>query len=189
MLTRPLPSRTLTTVLFLALAAFVAAPTVQAQQAGYINQEAILAQMPEMQEAQEQLQQEIQSERQQLQSEQQQLQQRVQQFQEQGEMMTEQSRQERMQELRQQQEQLQQSMQERDQQIAQRERELLRPVFDKFQTAVDAVASERDLNFVIRDQALLYVSDTQMVDITDAVASRLGVEVQASGDASASSGR
>lgn len=172
-------SRWITTAAFFALAVFfTAAPAAQAQEAGYISQEAILAQMPEMQEAQQQLQQEIQAERKELQSQQQQLQEKFQKYQKQSEMLSEQSRQEREQQLREQQQQLQQSMQERDQEIAQRERELLRPVFEKFQSAVDAVASERELNFVIRDQALLYVDDTEMVDITEAVASRLGVEVQ-----------
>ena len=184
--TRRFP-RWLTAGLFLfLLGAFAAAPVAQGQSAGYINQEAVLAQMPEMQQAQEQLQQAIQSEREELQSEQEQLQQQFERFQNQGEMLSEQSRQERVQELRQQQQQLQKSMQQRDQQIAQRERELLRPVFDRFQGAVDAVAADRGLNFVIRNQALLYVDDSEMVDITEAVASRLGVELQAS---AAGSGR
>ena len=163
---------------FAALAALLFAAlwpqAAQAQQAGYVNQQAILAQMPEMQQAQQQLQQAIQSERKQLQQQQQQLQQQMQKFQQQGQMMSEQSRQQRRQELQQQQQELQQSMQQRDQQIAQRRRELMQPVFEKFQNALNVVASEQNLDFVVRDQALLYVSDTGMVNITEDVAARLG---------------
>lgn len=174
--------------MLLFLAALLTAPaTAQAQRAGYISQEAILAQMPEMQQAQQQLQQEIQSERQELQTQQQQLQQQVQTYQERREMLTEESRQEREQELQQQQQQLQQTLEQRDQEIAQRERELMQPIFERFQSAVDAVAQQRDLDFVIRDQALLYVNDTQMVDLTEAVASQLGVSL--SNGAPQSSGR
>lgn len=175
-LTRRLPTAA---TLLLLLALLCGSAQAQAQNAGYISQEAILAQMPEMQQAQQQLQQEIQSERQEMQTQQQQLQQKVQTYQERREMLSEESRQQREEELRQQNQQLQQQLQQRDQQMSQRERELMQPVFDKFQNAVDAVAQERGLDFVIRDQALLYVDDAQMVDITEAVASQLGVSLSA----------
>lgn len=179
-------SHRLSALALLALAMLVAAPAAQAQRAGYINQEAILAQMPAMQEAQQQLQQAIQSERQELQTEQQELRQEVARFQEQSQMLSEEIRQQRQQELEQRSQELQQSMRERDQQISQRERELMRPVFQKFQNAVNAVASSQNLDFVIRDQALLYVSDTEMVNITEDVASRLGVELQTASTAGSS---
>ncbi|PSQ91965.1 MAG: hypothetical protein BRD52_06415 [Bacteroidetes bacterium SW_4_67_19] len=52
-------------------------------------------------------------------------------------------------------------MQKLRQQIAQQERELLRPVIDKYRGAVEAVAQERGLDFVITEQALVYNDDAQ----------------------------
>ena len=165
---------------FVALLVGVAAPQggAQAQRAGYITEQAVLAEMPEMQQAQQQLQQQVQSERQQLQQKQQQLQQRVQKFQNQSQMLSEQTRQERMSRLREQQQQLREEMQQLRQQIAQQERELLRPVIDKYRSAVETVAEEQGLDFVITEQALVYTDDAAVTDVTQAVASRLGVELQ-----------
>lgn len=187
MLTKRFTSVSLSALLLFALVALAAVPAAQAQQAGYVQQQVILGQMPEMQQAQQQLEQRIQSERKAIQTEQQELQQQFQRLREQSQMLSEESRQDRLQELQQQRQALQQSLQERDQEIAELESELLSPVFEKFQNAVDAVAAERGLRFVLRREVLLYSNDDYMVDITEEVASRLGVELQAS--AAARSGR
>jgi outer membrane protein len=171
-------SRRLSALAFFFALLLAAAPVAQAQQAGYITEQAVLSQMPEMQKAQKQLQQQVQSERQQLQQKQQQLRQRMQKFQNESNMLSEQTRKERRSQLQKQQQQLQQQMQKLRQQIAQQERELLRPVIDKYRGAVEAVAQERGLDFVITEQALVYTDDAEMADVTQAVASRLGVEVQ-----------
>ncbi|PSQ92091.1 MAG: hypothetical protein BRD30_02715 [Bacteroidetes bacterium QH_2_63_10] len=167
-------SRRLSALAFFFTLLLAAAPVAQAQQAGYITEQAVLSQMPEMQKAQKQLQQQVQSERQQLQQKQQQLRQRMQKFQNESNMLSEQTRKERRSQLQKQQQQLQQQMQKLRQQIAQQERELLRPVIDKYRGAVEAVAQERGLDFVITEQALVYTDDAEMADVTQATTAKAG---------------
>lgn len=158
----------------------LAGSVAQAQNApiGYTNQQAILANMPEMQQVRQQLQQEAQSQQQEFQQEQQEFQQKLEAYQKQQSLLSEQRRSEREQELRQLQDSLQQSAQQRDQYLAQREAELMQPLLEDLQNAIEAVAQEQNLTAVLRTQALLYVDDEQMVDITPEVANRLGIEVE-----------
>ena len=156
----------------------LAGTAVQAQDLGYTNQEAILANMPEMEQVRQQLQQEAQAQQQEFQQEQQEFQQKLEAYQKQQSLLSEQRRAEREQELRQLRDSLQQSAQQRDQYLAQREAELMQPLLQKLQGAIEAEAQAQGLDAVLRTQALLYVNDQQMVDITSDVASRLGIEVE-----------
>lgn len=174
--------RTLT-ALFV-LAAMVAAPAVHAQEIGYTNQEAILANMPGMDDIQQQLQQEAKKQQQQLQQKQQAFQKKVQEYQEQQSLLSDSAQSQREQELQKEQQQLQQASQKRQQELRQRERELMQPLLEDLQGAIDSVSSAQDLDLVMRTQALLYVEQDSesVVDITEEVAEGLGIELDRSPD-------
>lgn len=172
------------------LGAFVAPLGAHAQDAstiGYTNQEALLANMPEMEGLQTQLQQELQQEQEEFQNEQEELQQMVEQYQKQQALLSDENKAEREGEIRQKQQELQQSARERDQMLAQREQELMQPLMDKLQTAIEEVAAERGLAVVMRSQALLYADDA-VVNITEEVASRLGIEIEGTAAATGGNG-
>lgn len=179
--------RTLTALL--ALAALVLAPAAHAQKIGYTNQEAILANMPGMQDVQQQLQQEAREQQQQLQQQRQAFQKKVQQYQQQQSLLSDSAQSQRERELQQMQTDLQQSSQERQQQLRQRERELMQPLLEDLQSAIDSVAAEQNIDVVMRTQALLYVDQNSqsVVDITQEVAQGLGINLeQAPGEPSPS---
>lgn len=163
----------------LLIASWAVAPAAQAQKIGYTNQEAILANMPEMGDVQQQLQQIAQQQQQELQQEQQEFQQQVQRYQRQQSLLSDSVASRREQQLRQRQQQLQQSMQQREQQLRQREAELMQPLLEELQSAIDSVAQAESIDMVVRTQALLYVnqSSSNVVDITPQVAERLGIDI------------
>ena len=169
--------RTLTALLV--LSALVLAPAAHGQRIGYTNQEAILANMPGMQDVQQQLQQEAKEQQQQLQQQRQAFQKKVKQFQQQQSLLSDSAQTRREQELRQMQAELQQSSQQRQQQLRQRERELMQPLLEDLQQAIDSVSSARDLEVVMRTQALLYVDQNSdsVIDITQEVAEELGINL------------
>lgn len=172
-------NRISTSITLLLLAAMCVAAPAEAQRIGYTNQEAILANMPEMQDIQQQLQKEAKQQQQQLQKERKQLQQDMQEYQQQQSLLDDSARQQREQELRQRQSQLQQQLQQRQQQLQQRERELMQPLLEDLQSAIDNVAAQQNLEVVMRTQALLYVDQNsdRVVDITPDVAEQLGINL------------
>ncbi len=173
----------------LALSALVLAPAAHGQRIGYTNQEAILANMPGMQDVQQQLQREAKEQQQQLQQQRQAFQKKVQQFQQQRSLLSDSAQTRRQQELQQMQAKLQRSSQQRQQQLRQRERELMQPLLEDLQGAIDSISAARDLDVVMRTQALLYVNQDSdsVVDITQDVAEELGINLdQAPGEPSPS---
>ena len=153
---------------------------VQAQQRiGFTNQEAVLANMPGIQDVQEQLQQETVRLQSDLQEMQQEFQEQVQRYEQQQSLLSDERLQERETELREMQAELQRSQQEAEQELAQREMELMQPLLEELQTAINEVADEQNLDVVLREQALLYVnsSTNNVVNITRDVATRLGIEI------------
>lgn len=176
------------TALFV-FSALVLAPAAHGQSIGYTNQEAILANMPGMQDVQQQLQQEAKEQQQQLQQQRQAFQKEVKQFQQQQSLLSDSAQTRREQELQQMQAELQKSSQQRQQQLQQRERELMQPLLEDLQEAIDNVSSSRDLDVVMRTQALLYVDQNSdsVVDITQEVAEELDIDLdQAPGEPSPS---
>lgn len=174
----------LTALLLVAAVFFTATPT-QAQDAriGYTNQELLLSNMPEMQQVQQQLEQEAQTMRQEMQAEEQELQEMLAEYQKQQALLSDQRRAEREQAIRQRQQELQQSVQQRQQQLAQREAELMQPLLEELQTAINTVAEDRNLDIVMRTQALLYVNEQSVVDVTPQVAQALGIDVSGGAEA------
>ncbi|MES3630995.1 MAG: OmpH family outer membrane protein [Longimonas sp.] len=169
--------------LALILAAAWGTADVQAQQRiGFTNQEAVLANMPGIQDVQESLQQETVRLQGNLQEMQQEFQEQLQRYEQQQGLLSDERRQEREDELRQMQVELQRSQQEAEQELAQREMELMRPLLEELQDAINEVAAEQNLDLVLREQALLYVSGTtnDVVNITLDVATRLGIDIDES---------
>jgi outer membrane protein len=174
----------MTAVLLLALSVGAVQESAAQQPAiGYTNQELLLRNMPEMQQVQQQIEQEAQSMREEMQAQEQELQEMYAEYQKQQALLSDQRRAEREQAIRQKQQQLQQAAQERQQQLAQREAELMQPLLEKLQTALNGVAQEQDLNVVLRSQALLYVNEQNVVDVTPQVAQRLGIDVTSGAEA------
>lgn len=163
----------------LILLGIVAAPATYGQKIGYTNQEAILANMPEMQDVQQTLKQEARQQQRELQQQQKKFQKQVQQYQQQQSLLSDSARSQRERELRRMRNKLQQASQERQQELRQRERELMQPLLEDLQGAIDSVAAARDIDVVMRTQALLYVDQNSgsVVDITQEVAQQLGINL------------
>ena len=171
--------------MLLATALLLAAPAAHAQDAqiGFTNQELLLSNMPEMQQVQQQLEQEAQTMRQEMQAEEQELQEMLAEYQKQQALLSDQRRAEREQAIRQRQQELQQSVQQRQQQLAQREAELMQPLLEKLQSAINQVAERQDLDIIMRTQALLYVNESSVADVTPQVAQALGIDVSGGAEA------
>ncbi|WP_457653096.1 OmpH family outer membrane protein [Rhodocaloribacter sp.] len=155
--------------------------TAQAQdkplKIGYTDPETIIAAMPEYGQIQQQLQQEYQTAQQQLQTLSADFQDKLEKYQKQQPLLSAESRAKREQELQQLQQQLQQSAAQKDQEMAQREQELMKPLLDKVQAAINEVAGAEGLALVLRAPALIYVDDSQVINITESVARKLGIPV------------
>lgn len=164
--------------LFLLIAVMVVAPA-QAQKIGYVDQQAILASMPGMQDVRQQMQQAMKEQQRQLQQQRQAFQKKVQQFQQQQSLLDDSARAERQRELQQRQRELQQSTRKRQQQMQQQRRKLMQPLLKKLQGAIDKVAAQRELEAVMRQQVLLYDDQTSdgVVNISRAVAEELGISL------------
>jgi len=174
----------MTAALLLALSfATVQQSLAQQPTIGYTNQELLLRNMPEMQQVQQQVEQEAQSMREEMQAQEQELQEMYAEYQKQQALLSDQRKAEREQAIRQRQQELQQAAQQRQQELAQREAELMQPLLEKLQTALNGVAEEQNLNVVLRSQALLYVDEQNVVDVTPQVAQQLGIDVTGGAEA------
>lgn len=164
----------------------------QALDVGYTDHEVIIINMPDYQEVQEQLQTEYQGSQEELQTLYQDYQSKLEQYQKQQALLSDERRQEREQELMQLQQEIQQQAQQEDQALAQREAELMQPILEKVQAAIDKVAAEQGLDLVLRSQVgtqpvILYVNEETIADITLEVARELGLDVSEAEAASATS--
>lgn len=190
--------------LALALVAGLGSAPAQAQsapQVGYTDYELILVQMPQFRQVQQQLQNQAQADQQALVELQTTIEQRLQQKAEELEgrlqgtqgPVTESARERLLNELRQeaaefevaQRTELEQARQERMQNLNRREAELLQPLYEQLQTAINSVAEQRNLAFVISSRlsgepVLLYAGPSA-VDVTAEVMSQLGISMQGNG--------
>ena len=170
---------TLTVGLLLALGIGLA-PTTTAQaqdlNAGYIFEQALIVNMPQYQQVQQQLQKQMKSRRQQMQKQMQEFQKKAQRFQKQQSLLSEKKRKQRQQELRKMKQKLQRSRQQQQQAMMKKRQTLMQPLYEKLNTALQNVSDEQGIDMVFRGQALAHASD-DVVNITPAVASELGIEV------------
>lgn len=164
---------------FLLLIAAVTAGSAQAQDIGYVDQQAILASMPGMQDVRQQMQTEMKQQQRQLQKKRQKFQKRVQQFQQQQSLLDDSARAERKRELQKRQQELRQSTRKRQQRMQQQRRKLMQPLLKKLQGAIDKVAAQQELEAVMRKQVLLYDDQTSggVVEISRDVAQELGISL------------
>lgn len=157
---------------------------VQAQslKIGYTDHEVIIVNMPEYQQIQEQMRGEYTTSQEELGAMYQDYQDMLVRYQKQQALLSEQRRAEREQELTDLQARIQETAAIKDQELSERETELLQPLLDRVQTAIDKVASEKGLDLVLRTQVgaqpiILYVNEDTIVDITMDVAIDLGLDV------------
>ncbi|MFP8487908.1 OmpH family outer membrane protein [Gracilimonas sp. Q87] len=166
--------------------AFSAVDTAKAQQEtkiGYVNPQAVLAKMPEMRAIQQRLQNFTERKQEELTQKQQEYQLAVQEFEQKVGVISEEASQREQERLMGLQEELQIAQQQAQQEIQQRRQELLGPMFNQIGTAIDAVAEQMGLTYVLNtttsngDQIILYASQEYQnrYDITDAVMQELGV--------------
>lgn len=149
--------------LTLALIAF--AFTAQAQQFGYIDAQGILAELPQVKQAeanlealQTQLQKRLEASFTQFQQDYQTLQDKV----SRGELSPVQQEEEAA-KLQARQQELAQEEQNMVQQIQDKRTELLEPIYTSMNEAIEAVAKEKGLTFIFDKQVLLYSQETQDV--------------------------
>lgn len=175
---------------FLAVFSFGFAAAVQAQQLpalriGYTDHEVLISNMPQTRTIQEELQAELESGQRILQSMQEDLAGKVDRYQKQQALLSEERRQERQQELIGLEEELRNKAGELEQDLVQRELDLMGPIYQQVDTAIQTIAAEKDLDLVLRTQAgpaqpiLLYANEDRIVDITLEVARELGIDVDA----------
>ena len=177
--------------LLFALIGFSMDASAQALKVGYTDHEIIIINMPEYQNIQKQLQEEYQKSQQELQTQYQDYQQQVEQYQKRQSLMPEDKRAEKEQELMQLQQNIQQQAAQKDQALGTKEAELMKPLLEKVQTAIDKVAEGKSLDIVLRSQVgqqpvLLYVNKNTIADITLDVAKELGLDVSEAEAAQAS---
>ena len=154
----------------------------QATKIGFTDHEVIIANMPEYASAQQRLQQEVTGAQEALQQEAEEFQKQLEEYQAQQRMLSAESRNIREQELALKQQELQLAYAKKDEDIAVLEAELLAPIFEKVQVAIDDVAKGKGLDVVIRHRVgnqpvILYVNPDTVVDITLEVAVKLGIDV------------
>ena len=170
--------------LFAALMALGGAAQAQALKLGYTDHEMIIANMPQFRTVQDQLQKEYETSQKDLQTLAADYQDKLDKYQKQQALLSPERRQEREKELTDLQGQLQQNAQQKEQGLAKRQEEMLAPIYERVQKAIDEVAAARGLDLVIRSQVaggqpvILYRNEKSIVDITEDVARKLGLNVE-----------
>ncbi|MCY4160076.1 MAG: OmpH family outer membrane protein [Bacteroidetes bacterium] len=170
------------------LVGFIAVAQAQqlpALRIGYTDHEVLISNMPQTRVIQEELQAELESGQRVLQSMQEDLAGKLDRYQKQQALLSEERREERQQELISLEEDLRNKASELEQDLVQREIDLMGPIFQQVDTAIQTIAAEKGLDLVLRTQAgpsqpiLLYANEDRITDITIEVARELGIDVDA----------
>ena len=122
----------------------------QALSIGFTDHEIVLINMPQYQEVQQQLQTDFDASQEALEALYTDYQDKLERYQRQQSLLSEDRRQEREQELVQLQQQIQQEAQDQDQQLAARQAELMQPLLEQIQDAINEVADANGLDIVLR---------------------------------------
>jgi len=169
----------------LILAAAFAAPAAGAQTTrfGYLDPDIIIVRMPEYSGVQSQLQERQRAIAAELQSREDSIRTEIEALRALGQsaVASQAARQEREQGVMRMQAEYEQRQQSGLQELGRREAELLQPVLERLQTAIDEVAAQQNLTMVFAARAnnapvLLYASDAA-VNLTEPVMSRLGLSM------------
>jgi outer membrane protein len=152
-----------------------AVSTTYAQKFGYVNSAEILAGLPDVKQAdsnlealQKQLQKKYQMSVENYQKKLQSIQQRIQQ----GELSPKQQEEE-AEKLKAEELELGQQQQELAGQLEEKRQSLLQPIYDKINTAIADVAKENGYQFIFEQGVLLYAEDT--ANVTNLVKAKLGI--------------
>jgi len=152
-------------------------------QVGYTDHELLIVNMPEYQDLRQQLEQDYSGTQEELQGLIEEYQQMAERYQRQQALLSDERRQEREQELAQLEQQIRERQQQGEQALQQREAELLSPLLQRVDEAIQEVANEQSLDLVLRNQVgpmqpvILYVNPDRIQDITLPVARKLGIQV------------
>lgn len=150
---------------------------------GYVDPQAILAKMPEMKAVQQRLENFIGRKQEELQKKQEEFQQEVTSYQQKASVISEEAKQKEEERLGQLNVELQQFQGQIQQEVQQKQQELVGPLLQQINDAINTVASQRGLSYVLNtttsagDVIILYASDEaqQQYDITDQVMRELGI--------------
>lgn len=173
-------------LLCLFIGGFVGHSTATAQQnieIGYVDPQAILSKMPEMKAVQQKLQNFIDRKRQEFATKQQDFQQQISEYQQKEAVISEAAKKKEEERLGKLNAELQEFQTQIQQEIQQKQQELVSPLLEQINTAINTVAQENGLTYVINsttsqgDRIILYASSEarQKYDITDAVMRELGI--------------
>lgn len=156
----------------------------QALKVGYTDHELLIANMDAFRQAQQTLQAAAQQNEEGLQAMFVDYQEKLDRYQKQQPLLSEESRKNREAELIGLQQEIQQAEQKSNEQLAKRQGELLGPIFERVEGAIQEVAKEKGLDIVLRSHAgptqpiILYVNEDKIEDITIDVARKLGIQVE-----------
>lgn len=170
-----------------ALFALLVVLPAQAQvKVGYADYELVIVQMEDYRKVQEQLKSQAEKDQNSLRAQQQVLEEKLQDYQQKQALLSAEAKQSREQELIKLQGQLQQAQQTKMQGLQQKEQELMGPLFERLQTAIDEISEAEGLTMVFGvraggDPVVLYASDAA-VDITTQIMEKLGVSLTQSGN-------
>lgn len=157
-----------------------AAATAQEATVGYLDPDPMVPALPEYAGVQKQLRDLQASNQNELQARADAFQAQVEEFQQQANTLSEEARASRAQELQKLQSELQTFAEAKEQELGAKQAELMSPLLEKVQKAIDAVAEEKNLDLVLRLPALLYAKDGKVINITVEVAEKLGLAVNPS---------
>lgn len=171
---------------FLSILIFAAAATSAGQVAvddepvkiGYMNVQEVISQMPERPAVERQLNDFIAEKRNQLQQRTASFQQAVADYQENRASMSQQQQDQREEELAQMEEELVNYQQTLQAEMQQKRTELLSPLYDRINAAIETVAQELELDFVLNEETgigekIVYFSSTEKLNITQRVLERV----------------
>ncbi|HAY37143.1 MAG TPA: hypothetical protein DCY57_09260 [Bacteroidetes bacterium] len=170
----------ISSILLILLTVTLAGTSVQAQglQIGYADPEIIITYMPEYAQVQNQMAIEYRTSQEALQALAADFQERVDKYQKQQPLLSAERQAEREGELAQLQAEIQDSAARKDEELTQRQEELMAPLLERVQEAIDAISVEKGLDVVIRSPALLYVNSERVANINIDIAKKLGIEIE-----------
>jgi outer membrane protein len=177
--------KTLLTLLFALLIGVTGFTSASAQELkiGYVDPQSILMKMPEMKAVQQRLRNFAERKQEELSQKQQDFQQQVQEFQQKSAVISDDAKSKEEERLGQLNAELQQYQSQIQQEMQQKQQELVGPLFDQIKKAIDQVASDQGLTYVLNttttngDVIILYASESaqEKYDITDSVMRQLGI--------------
>ena len=102
---------------------------------------------------------------------------RVEKYQKQQPLLSAERQAERESELGKLQAEIQDAAARKDEELNKRQEDLMAPLLDKVQAAIDEIAKAKGLDIVIRSPALLYVNPDRVININVDIAKKLGIQI------------